>query len=158
MSWIYTISSDDTKGDDTMKRVRHLAYTPQRGGQIREDEQQAVPIYDAIAQAVHKWNILGLTKFDDLAYETDILWLLQHLPATSHRNDVEELLKERFAGRQGSHQCDPEDVLRMKALAEDIWHTWSQYLQRHEPSTFSQAHSRARGLMGRHYPPRTNSH
>jgi hypothetical protein len=43
-----------------MKRLRHLAYTPQRGGgQIREDEQQATPVYDAIAQAVRYWDILG---------------------------------------------------------------------------------------------------
>ena len=88
-----------------MKRVRHLAYTPQRGGEeIRAEEQQAIPIYDAISQAVHKWNILGLTQIDDLAYETDVLWLLQHLPTASHRNDVEDLLKERFAEQQGSLQ------------------------------------------------------
>src|SRR5438309_5255974 len=144
MSWIYTISSNKTKGEHTMKRVRHLAYTPQRGGHIHEDEQQAIPVYDAIAQAVHKWDILGLTKYDDFAYETDVLWLLQHLPATSHCNDAEDLLKEHFAEQQGSPQGDPDGVLPMKALAEDIWHAWSQYLQRHELSTFSQAHSRAR--------------
>jgi hypothetical protein len=133
-----------------MKRVRHVAFTAQRGGEhIREDEQQVCPIYDAIAQAVHKWNILGLTKLDDLAYEMDVLWLLQHLPAISHRNDVEDLLKERFTERQNSPQCDPDDVLRMQVLAEDIWHAWSQYLQRHDQSTFAQAHSRSR--MRQHY-------
>ena len=148
------------QGAYPMKRVRHLACTAQHsgGGHMREDEQHVRPIYDAIAQAVHKWNILGLTKFDDLAYETDILWLLQHLPATSHGNDVADLLKEYFAEQRGSHQFDPDDVLRMKALAEDIWHTWSTDLQRHEASTFSYARSRARGLMRRHYYPRTNSH
>jgi hypothetical protein len=139
-----------------MKRVRHLTFTAQgEGEQIREDEQQAIPIYNAISQAVHKWDILGLTKFDDLAYEADVLWLLQHLHAVSHGNDVAELLQERFGQQQGSNQCDPEDVLRMKALAEDIWHAWSQYLQRHEPSTFAQAHSRAR--MRRFYHPMSNS-
>src|SRR5262249_37239293 len=97
------------------------------------------------------------TKFDDRAYETDVLWLLQHLPATSHGNDVEELLKERFGREQGSPQCDPEDVLRMQALAEDIWYAWSQYLQRHDQSAFAHARSRARGLMRRHDPPRTHS-
>jgi len=143
-----------------MKRLRHLAFTAQhRGGEhIRAEEQQAIPIYNAIAQALHKWDPLGLAKYDDLAYETDVLWLLQHLPATSHCNDVEDMLKERFGQQQDSNQFDPEDVLRMKALAEDIWHAWSQYLQRHEQSAFAQARSRARGLMGRHYSPRTNSH
>ena len=92
-----------------------------------------------------------------LAYETDVLWLLQHLPATTHRNDVEELLKERFAEQQGSHQYGPDDVLRKQALAADMWHAWSQYLQRHETATFSHARSRARGLMRRHDTPRTYS-
>jgi hypothetical protein len=141
-----------------MKRSRHVAFTAQRGGeQIRVEEQQATPVYDAIDQALRYADILGLTKFDNLAYETDVLWLLRHLPATSHRNDVEELLKERVAEQQGSPQCDPDDVLPIKALADNIWHDWSQYLQRHEQSTFAQARARARGLMGRHYYPRTNN-
>jgi hypothetical protein len=141
-----------------MKRSRHVAFTAQRGGeQIRVEEQQATPVYDAIDQALRYADILGLTKFDNLAYETDVLWLLRHLPATSHRNDVEELLKQRFTERQNSPQCDPDDVLRMHAFAEDMWHAWSQYLRRHDESAFAQARSRARGLMGRHYYPRTNS-
>ena len=45
-----------------MKRVRHVAFTAQRGQQIREDEQQATPVYDAIAQALHKWDIFRLSK------------------------------------------------------------------------------------------------
>ena len=140
-----------------MKRLRHLVFTAQpRGGEhMREDDQQAIAIYDAIAQAVRDCDPLRRVKYNDFPYETDVLWLLQHLPATSHRNDVAELLKERFAEQQGSNQCDPEDVLRMKALAEDIWHAWSQYLQRHEQSAFSQAHSRAR--MRRFYQPMSNS-
>jgi hypothetical protein len=37
------------KGAYTMQRLHHLSYTAQRGGeQIREDEPQAIPIYDAI--------------------------------------------------------------------------------------------------------------
>ena len=123
---------------------------------MQEDEQQAIPIYDAIAQALHYADILRRVQYDDFAYETDVLWLLHHLPATANRNDVEELLQERFAQQQGSPECDPDDVLRMQALAEDMWHAWSQYLQRHEQSAFAQARSRARGLMGRHYYPRIN--
>ena len=135
-----------------------MAFTAHRGGEhIRETEQQATPVYDAIDQALRYADILNIVKYHDYPYETDVLWLLQHLPATSHGNDVEELLKERFGQQQGSNQFDPEDVLPMKALAEDIWHAWSQYLQRHDQSAFTQARSRARGLMGRHYYPRTNS-
>jgi hypothetical protein len=120
------------------------------------DEQQAPPVYDAIAQAVCSWDIRGIGTYDKFSYEDIVIWLLQHLPATSHCHDVEELLQERFAEQQGSNQCDAEAILLMKALAEDIWHVWSQYLQRHEPSTFSQAHSRAR--MRRFYHPMSTSH
>jgi hypothetical protein len=140
-----------------MKRVRHVAFTAQRGQQIREDEQQAIPIYDAIAQALRDGDVLRIAH-NDFAYETDVLWLLQHLPATAHHNDVADLLEERFGQQKGSNQFDPEDILRMQALADDIGHAWSQYLQRHETATFSQARARARGLMGRHYVPRTSSH
>jgi hypothetical protein len=124
---------------------------------MQEDEQQAIPIYDAIAQALHYADILRRVQYDDFAYETDVLWLLYHLPATANRNDVEELLQERFAQQQGSPECDPDDVLRMQALAKDMWHAWSQYLHCHDQSAFAQARSRARGLMRRHDTPRTHS-
>ena len=132
-----------------MKRVRHLAFTAQRGQQIREDEQQARPIYDAIATALRDGDILGFSKYDDLAYEDTVVWLLQHLPEAHDLHSVERLIVQAFAEQQGSHQFDPEDVLLMRALSEDIWHAWSQYLQRHERATFSQAHSIAR--MRQHY-------
>jgi hypothetical protein len=124
---------------------------------MQEGEQQAPPIYDAIAQALRDCDILSIVQYDGFAYETDVLWLLQHLPATSHGNDVAELLKERFAQQQGSLQYDPDALLPMKALADDIWHAWSQYLQRNEQYAFAQARSRARGLMSRHDTPRTHS-
>jgi hypothetical protein len=87
---------------------------------LLEIARQAIPIYDAIAQAVRSWDILRSVTYNDFAYETDILWLLQYLPATSHSNDVADLLKERFAQQQGSPQCDPDEVLRLKTLAEGI--------------------------------------
>jgi hypothetical protein len=138
------------------RQYRTLLTTP--GGEVNvQGEQQAIPIYDAIAQALRDGDVLRIAH-NDFAYETDVLWLLHHLPATSHCNDVEDLLKKRFGQQQGSPQCDPEDILLMRALAEDIWHAWSQYLQRNETATFSHARARARGLMARHYSPRTSSH
>src|SRR5215471_836176 len=129
-----------------MKRSRHVAFTAHRGGEhMRETEQQVTPVYDAIDQALRYADILNIVKYHDYPYETDVLWLLQHLPATSHCNDVEDLLKERFGQQQGSNQFDPEDVLRMKALAEDMWHAWSQYRQRNETSALiQQTHARSR--------------
>jgi hypothetical protein len=136
-----------------MKRLRHLAFTAQRGGeQIREGEQQPTPIYIAIAQDLRYADILRRVQYDDCAYETDVLWLLQHLPATANRNDVDDLLKERFAEQQGSPQCDPDDVLRMQALAADMWHAWSQYRQRNETAALTQK-THARSRMRRFYSP-----
>jgi hypothetical protein len=134
-------------------RYRHLLTAPQ--GEQMDHDQQMTPIFDLIAQALHKWDILGLAKYDDLAYEDTVVCLLQQLLEAHDFHSVESLVFQAFAEQQGSNQSAPEDVLPMKALAEDIWHAWSQYLQRHEPSTFAQAHSRAR--MRRFYHPMSNS-
>jgi hypothetical protein len=140
----------------TRRQYRTLVTTP-RGESNVHHEQQATPVYDAIAQALRDGDVLRIAH-NDFAYETDVLWLLHHLPATANRHDVEALLQERFGQQQGFNQLDPEDVLRMTTLADDIWHAWSQYLQRHEQSAFALTRSRARGLMARHYSPRTSSH
>src|SRR5215470_5909866 len=119
MSWIYTISSDVMKGDYPVKRLHHLSYTAQqRRGQIRADEQQAIPIYDAIAQAVHKWDILELTKFDDLAYEDTVVWLLQHLPEAHDVRSVESLVLQTFAEQQESADFSPDQSRIIKFLAD----------------------------------------
>jgi hypothetical protein len=127
----------------TTRQYRTLLTTP--GGEVNvQGEQQAIPIYDAIAQALRDGDVLRIAH-NDFAYETDVLWLLQHLPATANRHDVAELLKEHFTEQQGSSPSDPEDVLRMKVLAEDIFACWNQYLQRHEPSALTQqTHTRSR--------------
>ena len=129
-----------------MKRVRHVAFTAQQDDdQIREDEQQATPIFDLIAQALHKWDILCLAKYNNLAYEGVVIWLIQHLEPLSDRNDVERLIVQVFTEQQGSNQVDPEDVLRMKALADEIFRCWSVYQQRNETSALSKkTHTRSR--------------
>ena len=90
-----------------MKRLRHLAFTAQhRGGeQTREEKQQAVAVYDAIAKALRYWDILGLAKYDDLAYEDSVVWLLQYLPEAHDVHSVESLVR-RLAEQQGSNQFD----------------------------------------------------
>ena len=104
-----------------MQRVRHLANTPQRGGgQIREDELLSLPIYDLMAQALHKWDILGLAKYKDLAYEETVVWLLQHLPEAHDFRSVESLVFQAFAEQQDLNQLDAAGVLRLQALAADI--------------------------------------
>jgi hypothetical protein len=141
-----------------INRLPYRTLFPAPQGELMDHNQQATPIFDLIARALHKWDILGMTKFDDLAYEDTVVWLLQQLPQAHDVHSVESLIVQAFAEQQGSHQCDPEDALLMKALAEDIWRAWSQYLQRHDQSAFALTRSRARGLMARHYSPRTSSH
>jgi hypothetical protein len=134
-----------------MKRVRHVAITAHRGGkQIREDEQQAIPIYDAITQALHKRDILGVAKYDVLAYEDTVVWLLQRLPEAHDFHSVESLLFQAFAEQQDLNQLDAAGVLRLQALAADISACWNQYRHRHEPSALTQqtyARSRMRRFL-----------
>jgi hypothetical protein len=156
MSWICTISSNKTKGEQTMKRVRHRAYIAQQGGgQIREDEQQAIPIYDAITKAVHKWDILGLAKYNDLAYEDTVVWLLQHLPEADDVHSVESLIGQAVTEQQGSPDFSPEQSIMIKFLAEDLWSAWTDYRHRSEQPTFSQVRFRSR--MRQHYHPMSTS-
>ena len=128
-----------------MKRVRHLSYTAQRDEeQIREDEQQVHPIYDAIAMAVNKWDVLSLAKYDALAYEDTVVWLLQYLPEAHDVHSVERLIVQAFTDQQGSSDFSPEQSLMIKFLADDLWSIWTAYLQRSDKPTFYQVRFRSK--------------
>ena len=128
-----------------MKLFRHLAYTAQRGGeQIQADDQQVTAIFDLIAQALHKWDILGLSKFDDLVYEGMVVWLLQHLPDTHDVSSVERLVLQACAEQQGSSDFSPDQSLIIKSLADDLWSAWTDYRHRSEKPMFSQVRFRSR--------------
>ena len=136
-----------------MKRVRHGAFTAQQGGQIQADDQQVTPIFDLIAQALHKRNILGLAKYDDLAYEDTVVWLLQHLHEAHDVHSVESLIVQAFTDQQGSSDFSPEQSLMITFLADDLWSGWTAYLRRSEKPTFTQV--RFRSKMRRFYYPET---
>src|SRR5215813_10740669 len=127
-----------------MKRLRHLSHTAQQGEHIQTDEHQVTPIFDLIAQAVHKWDLLGLTKFDDLAYEDTVVWLLQYLPEAHDVSSVERLVLQACAEQQESSDFSPEQSLMIKFLADDLWSVWTDYRQRSEKPTFSQVRFRSR--------------
>jgi hypothetical protein len=105
-----------------------------------------------MAQALHKWDILGLAKYKDLAYEETVVWLLQHLPEAHDFRSVESLVFQAFAEQQDLNQLDAAGVLRLQALAADINACWNQYRQRHEPSALTQQ-THARSRMRRLYYP-----
>lgn len=135
-----------------IQRLQHRNRFPVPQGEQMDDDQQATPIFDLIAQALHKYDILGSAKYNDLAYEETVVWLLQHLPAAHDVHSVERLIGQAFAEQQGSHQFESEEVLRMQALAEDIFECWTTYRQRNETSAFTQQ-THARSRMRRFYYP-----
>ena len=138
-----------------MKKVRYGIFTAQQGGQIQADDQQVTPIFDLIAQVLHKWDILGLSKFDDLVYEDTVVWLLQHLPEAYNVHNVERLIVQAFTDQQGSPDYSPEQSVMIKFLAEDLWSAWTDYLQRSEKPTFAQVRFKSR--MRQYYYPMSNS-
>ena len=132
------------------RRHRNLFTAPQEGEQTNHD-QQTTPIFDLIAQALHKWDVLGLAKYDDLAYEDTVVWLLQHLPEAHDVHSVERLIVQAFTDQQGSSDFSPEQALMLKFLADDIANCWADYLQRSEKPIFTQVRFRSR--MRRFYYP-----
>src|SRR5215467_16256822 len=112
-----------------MKRLRHLSHTAQQGGHIQTDEHQVTPIFDLIAQALHKRDILDLAKYNDLAYEDTVAWLLQHLPDAHDVHSVESLVLQACAEQQGSSDFSPDQSLMIKCLADDLWSVWTDYLR-----------------------------
>ena len=122
---------------------------------MREDAQQATPIYDLLAKALQKWDILRLTKFETLAYEDTVVWLLHHLPEAHDFHSVERLVLQAFAEQQVYPDFSPEQWLLIKFLSDDIANCWADYLQRSEKPTFSQVRFRSR--MRQHYLPMTTS-
>ena len=127
-----------------MKRVRHLSHTAQQGGHIQTDEQQVTPIFDLIAQALHKRDILGLAKYDDLAYEDTVVWLLQRLPEAHNVHSVESLIVQVLAEQQESADFSPDQSLLIKSLADDLWSAWTDYRHRSEQPTFAQVRFKSR--------------
>src|SRR5215471_15078264 len=113
-----------------MKRVGHGAFTSQPRRQIQADEPQAIPIFDLIAQALHKWDLLGLTKFDDFAYEDTVAWLLQRLPDAHDVHSVESLVLQACAEQRESSDFTPEQSLMIKFLADDLWSILTDYRHR----------------------------
>ena len=128
-----------------MKRFRHLAYTAQRGGEhIQADNQQVTAIFDLTAQALHKRDILGLAKYDDLAYEDTVVWLLQHLSEAHDVSSVESLVFQACAEQQGLSDFTPDQSLLIKSLADDLWSVWTDYRHRSEQPTFAQVRFKSR--------------
>jgi len=140
-----------------MKRLRYSA-APQEAQNIN-DEEQSLPI--ALLRFLRHWDILQIATFDDLAYEDTVVFLIQHLDPKSNLNDVERLLFQYFTEQTNSDTFSVEICLLIKLLAGDVFESFRDYLARNNPRAFttpnSNAHARARGLLGRHYSPRSST-
>ena len=138
-----------------IQRLRHhnLVLAPQ--GEQMDHDQLVRPIYDTITKALHKWDILGLSKFDGLVYEDTVVWLLQHLPEAHDVHSVERLVLQACAEQQGLSDFTPDQSLLIKSLADDLWSAWTDYLRRSEQPTFAQVRFKSR--MRQHYYPMSNS-
>lgn len=140
----------------TRTRHRNLFATQQREHNVSNDKQQPTAIYDTLAKSVTYWNILGLQENDALIFENLVVGLLQHLPEAHDLQNVENLVCEIFAEKQGYTKFTPEQLLMLKFLADDIWSAWTRYLQRNEDASFAQK-THARSRIRSHYYPRTHS-
>jgi hypothetical protein len=89
-----------------MKRLHHLSYTAQRGGeQIRDDEPAEYtyvatrydPVYQHIRQALQRWDIKGIAKDAPDTYERETVLLLKHLPTLQHVKAARSLIYDLFA-------------------------------------------------------------
>jgi hypothetical protein len=139
----------------TRRHYRTLLTTP-RGEVNVHDEQQAPPVYDAIAQAVCSWDIRGIGTYDKFSYEDIVIWLLQYLPEAHDVHSVESLIVQAFTEQQGSSDFSPEQSLMIKYLADNLWSIWTAYRHRSDKPTFYQV--RFRSKMRQHYLPRSQSH
>ena len=127
-----------------IQRLRHRTRFPAPQGEQMDHDQPVTPLYDLIAQALDKMDILGLAKYDALAYEDTVVWLLQHLPEAHDVHSVERLIGQALAEQQGAPDFSPEQSLMLKCLADDLWSVWTDYLRRSEKPTFTQIHFRSR--------------
>jgi len=127
----------------TRRQYRTLLATP-RGKVNVHEEQQAPPVYDAIAQAVHSWDVRGIGIYDKFSYEDTVVWLLRHLPEAHDVRSVESLIVQVLAEQQESADFSPDQSLLIKSLADDLWSAWTDYRHRSEQPTFAQVRFKSR--------------
>jgi len=128
-----------------------------------DNDLQSLPLPIAFLRSLRYWDILGIAKFDDLAYEDTLVFLIQHLPKAHDLKDVETLLSQYLTEQTGSDKFTVDIRLLIKFLADDVFESWRAYLARNNSAAFTtsnsntHARSRARGLMVRHHSTRVNS-
>jgi hypothetical protein len=152
------------KGEYTVKRLHHLSYTAQRGGeQIRDDDPTEYtyvaarydPVYQHIRQALQRWDLKNIAKDTPDAYERETVLLLKHLPTLRHVKEARSLVYELFADHDMSPDVAATQAVNLDLLADEVWHLWKRHQEIKE--FLLKAHSRARGLFLRFAHPVTNN-
>ena len=166
MSWIKIMTSIHTfeKGQ-YMKRLRHVAFRAQyRGGKpIRDDDPAAYtyvaarydPVYQQIRQALQRWDIKGIAKDDQDAYERETVLLLRNLPQLRQVKEARSLVYDLFADQDASPDVAATQAVNLDLLADEVWYLWKRHQETRK--ILLQAHSRAGGLFLRFTHPVTNN-
>ena len=147
-----------------MKRVRHLAFTAQRGvEQIREDDPAAYtyvaarydPVCQHIRQALQRWDIKNIAQDAPVAYERETVLLLKYLPTLRQVKEARSLVYDLFAHHDMSPDVAATQAVNLDLLADEVWYLWNRHQEIKE--FLLQANSRARGLFLRFAYPAPNN-
>jgi hypothetical protein len=111
---------------------------------IQEQIENPPTIAEELLKALHHWDVLSIVKYDRYAYEEIVVGLIRYLEPSSTCDDIEAFVFQVLLKYKGSSEPAPADVRRIQALAGDIWHAWSQYLQRRGQVAIMELHARAR--------------
>ena len=152
------------KRKEDMKRVRHVAFTVQRGGeQIRDDDPAEYTyvaarydlVYQQIRMALQRWDIKGIAKDNPDAYERETVLLLKHLPTLRHVKEARSLVYELFADHDTPPDIAATQAVNLDLLADEVWYLWKRHQEIRD--FLLQTTSRARGLFVRFSHPAINN-
>ena len=147
-----------------MLRLHHLSYTTHRGGKKFQDDDPAEytyvaarydPVYQQICQALQRWDIKGIAKDDQDAYERETVLLLKHLPTLRHVKEARSLVYELFADHDTPPDIAATQAVNLDLLADEVWYLWKRHQEIRE--FLLQTTSRARGLFVRFTHPAINN-
>ena len=120
-----------------IKRLRHLrSFTAQRGGkQLQDDDPTEYtyvaarydPVYQQIRQALQRWDIKGIAKDDQDAYERETVLLLKYLPTLRHVKEARSLVYDLFADHDMSPDVAATQAVNLDLLVDEVWYLWKRH-------------------------------
>src|SRR5262249_6621864 len=93
-------------------------------------EHPPLTIAEELLKVLRHWDLLALVKYNPFAYEATVVELIKYLEPHSTYDDIAAYMFQWLEDHTRSSQRAPEDVRRIQALAEEIFVSWREYLQR----------------------------